>query len=746
MPYLLQDQWTCEREPTDVPVIAYENDRLKLSITPQWGARIWSVYDKVLKRDWTFANPAHQPANIGVLKSWSAGGIEFNWSPGIIGHSVYAESPAYVGILETERGPVLRAYEYDRRNQSVWQSDIWLAGVESMSSGKGAKPAKPTKKAPAASPVPDNEDLAKLWVHPKVTNTQAAELQGYWWTCVAVPAAPTTRVITPAEWNLETSSDESVGSPWPVFSMGNDNASFVGKDGTGMTDNSFLEAIWSGDFFMGPLDRADSPVNYISYAEEGGFVGFHGHPLNGTKFFTWGQSGAGRFMQDFLGGRSAADTSTGDVRSGDYAELQVGPAFTQFQTFDLPESSTIEWTEFFGAFEGDAATLQSTDYGVAVGAVEGWLVGADGVNDTAFLGTDEWLASIADTPLDAVLSAGSPWGAVEEIRREALLVNVNKNKNAPAAASAAGPGPYQGGLRRGARTSSAQLAPGLTFDHDAAWANPETRPWCELASDGAFSGATLASQPLSYQIGDEWLDLLIASEQGSGGKTWLHDLHVATALAERGDVDEPKARFASSLASQPVNPVAARNLAVLQTSFDDAWPYFQQAFAAALQLASNTSTGDVAAVNAGAGKRLLVNLGSEMCVLLQGAAQWDSLKTFLDSEDFAAAAALNPALPTLDTVLLSRALLALRLDPQDPDAALAILGAEGPAGCFPTFGKVRRNLMSLWFEAKEALAAAAKGSALLPVEARNIRIANPVPRNIGCPYADWSGANQCTYW
>ena len=35
LPYLLQDQWTCERAETDVPTIAYENERLKLSITPQ---------------------------------------------------------------------------------------------------------------------------------------------------------------------------------------------------------------------------------------------------------------------------------------------------------------------------------------------------------------------------------------------------------------------------------------------------------------------------------------------------------------------------------------------------------------------------------------------------------------------------------------------------------------------------------------------------------------------------------------
>jgi hypothetical protein len=47
LPYLLQDQWTCDRTATEVPTVAYENERLKLSITPQWGARIWSVYDKV---------------------------------------------------------------------------------------------------------------------------------------------------------------------------------------------------------------------------------------------------------------------------------------------------------------------------------------------------------------------------------------------------------------------------------------------------------------------------------------------------------------------------------------------------------------------------------------------------------------------------------------------------------------------------------------------------------------------------
>ena len=74
-------------------------------------------------------------------------------------------------MLNTARGPVVRVWEYDRRNASVFQVDILLQG--------GA-----------------------LFVHPKVTHTRAtaAPLQGYWWSCVAVPAKPTTRVLAPAQY------------------------------------------------------------------------------------------------------------------------------------------------------------------------------------------------------------------------------------------------------------------------------------------------------------------------------------------------------------------------------------------------------------------------------------------------------------------------------------------------------------------------------------------------------------------
>ncbi len=40
--------------------------------------------------------------------------------------------------------------------------------------------------------------------HPKITNPTDNDLRGYWWTCVAVEARPSTRIYTPATHVAET--------------------------------------------------------------------------------------------------------------------------------------------------------------------------------------------------------------------------------------------------------------------------------------------------------------------------------------------------------------------------------------------------------------------------------------------------------------------------------------------------------------------------------------------------------------
>jgi hypothetical protein len=86
-------------------------------------------------------------------------------------------------------------------------------------------------------------------------------------------------------------------------------------------------------------------------------------------------------MQDFLGGISGPGPIPDGARVGDYTELQVGPAFTQMQTFDV--ATHFSWSEYFSGFVGDPAVLLGDSYRGAVDAVNSWRSGpTSGVNDT----------------------------------------------------------------------------------------------------------------------------------------------------------------------------------------------------------------------------------------------------------------------------------------------------------------------------------------------------------------------------
>ena len=50
LPYLTQDLWTCDRKVTDIETIELESESMIASIIPQWGGRIWRLYDKINKR------------------------------------------------------------------------------------------------------------------------------------------------------------------------------------------------------------------------------------------------------------------------------------------------------------------------------------------------------------------------------------------------------------------------------------------------------------------------------------------------------------------------------------------------------------------------------------------------------------------------------------------------------------------------------------------------------------------------
>jgi len=132
LPYLKYDTWGCEREPKTLPIIVLENAQLRVSVTSQFGGKVWAMRDKVAGREFFFNNQAHQPANIGARGAWTAGGLEFNWSPGYLGHSAFTEEKVWAAVLSTEKGDMVRVYEYDRYNGTVFQVSAFQACFSSI--------------------------------------------------------------------------------------------------------------------------------------------------------------------------------------------------------------------------------------------------------------------------------------------------------------------------------------------------------------------------------------------------------------------------------------------------------------------------------------------------------------------------------------------------------------------------------------------------------------------------------------
>lgn len=222
LPYLKYDTWGCERAPAALPVLQLDSAEARVTLTPQFGGKVWGMRDKVADHEFFFHNDAHQPANIGARGAWTAGGLEFNWAPGYLGHSAFTEERVWAAKLQTERGEMVRVYEFDRYNGTVFQVDVLLQGGE-------------------------------LWTHTKITNPTERDIPGYWWTCAAHTASPGTRIVAPAE---RVTVETYVGSalrdaPWPGFDNGMLNSTFGGNGEERLTDSSYLGNIaYTGDYFL----------------------------------------------------------------------------------------------------------------------------------------------------------------------------------------------------------------------------------------------------------------------------------------------------------------------------------------------------------------------------------------------------------------------------------------------------------------------------------------------------------------
>lgn len=296
LPYRITDGYDRSREVRNFKGAILENEYIKAVFLPELGGRLWSLFDKVENRELLYRNDVFQPANLALRNAWFSGGVE--WNVGIKGHNPLTCSPLFCQTVYNSKGqPVLRMFEYERIREVVYVIEATL-------------------------------DDKALCMNITIENKKDSDVYMYWWSNIAVPETPKTRVLVPADNTFYCAYFDG-GYVIDKTTMPN----VEGKDITYSSNSSR-----SRDFFF---DIADNKDKWIATADENGkgLLQCSTANLIGRKLFVWGQHDGGRHWNNWL-----------SDKAGPYVEIQAGLLKTQLEHFVMDKNSTINWQERYSAF------------------------------------------------------------------------------------------------------------------------------------------------------------------------------------------------------------------------------------------------------------------------------------------------------------------------------------------------------------------------------------------------------------
>ena len=481
LPYTAQDGYSRQRQPRDFRVAVLENEFLRATFLLELGGRLWSLVHKPSGRELLEVNPVFQPANLAIRNAWFSGGVE--WNIGIIGHCPFTCSPLFAARVERPDGaPVLRLYEWERIRQVPFQIDAYL---------------------PDRSPV--------LFVRIRVINPHHREIPMYWWSNMAVPETPDTRIVVPAN------------STYRFNYSGLDVVPVPQVERTDITYPTHIDRAF--DFFFHIPDGHRPWITALD-GEGRGLIQVSTERLKGRKLFVWGMGVGGRHWQEFLSEPGQA-----------YIEIQAGLPRTQMEYLTMPAKAEWSWLEAYGLLEANPAAVHRSDWTLARQSVEDALEQL--IPRVALDAEFEHGAESADRPPVELLQRGSGWGALERLRREA--------SDEP---------PF--------------CSESLIFDGESLGA--EQAPWVDLLRHGALSAPGPNVEPRGLMVQTEWHKLLEDAVSAGRGANWLAWLHLGVMRHYAGDRDGARHAWEQSL-EQAKTPWAMRNLAVLaweEERLDDA--------------------------------------------------------------------------------------------------------------------------------------------------------------------------------
>lgn len=432
-PYRAQDNYSREFNGEKLEGVVLENKYLKATFAPSVGGKLWSLFDKVEGKELLFKNTVARPAYFGIRNAWCSGGVE--WNCGIFGHSPLTCSRVFMGTLTGPDGePILRLYEYERVRGVVYQIDFSLP-----------------------------EESRVLICRMRVVNPSYKATAMYWWSNIAVPHVEGARVVVPADSAYTPVNGVMSVVPTPV------------RDGVNVT-YPYTNPV-SVDYFF-RTDKKRRMYTCQLSPEGYGLFECSTSRLQGRKIFVWGKGPGGRKWQEYLSGENAA----GEYNDGRYCEIQCGLAHTQSEHLPMPPKTAWEWMEIYGPMHADPERVHSDDWDVAREEVQSRI--DELISGEALEQMLEDSREYALKPVEKMISIGSGWGALENLRREK-----------------AGFGP---------------MCPHLDFGEVSA----QQESWVELLNTGSMGRHDAGEAPVSWMRQSEWTRMMEAAVEGEDRDNW----------------------------------------------------------------------------------------------------------------------------------------------------------------------------------------------------------------------------------
>ena len=310
LPYTMQNMYDRKFENREYDAAILENDYLRAEFIPALGGRLWSLYDKKMKRDLVYKNDSLIFANLALRNAWFAGGVE--WNVGVRGHTYFTCDKMFARKVVGKCGnDILRMYEYEEIRGLCYCIEATLK----------------------------NE---KLLIHISVKNTRNEPTYMYWWSNIAIEETKDTRIFVPTNKTFVTSYREGgyrISKIDVPVNNGNDIS---------YARNSKIAI----DYFYDIPKQNKKWVSGLE-ADGRGLLQCSDPVLQGRKTFLWGKEPGGYHWNRWLTNKNeTSDMLLGaEPRPGvrDYLEIQAGLCKTQFEHFLIDAKTELSWNEeYFG--------------------------------------------------------------------------------------------------------------------------------------------------------------------------------------------------------------------------------------------------------------------------------------------------------------------------------------------------------------------------------------------------------------